>query len=182
MNGQGGIDGRHYARNNDAVHLADIEARRARRGCAAGCPTRRRSVRGPCASRHWKSSLRPSKAPIVMLLLPASRASSTYASCKNQGIGSIVFAHDEEARRVEARGGSVDGAARLVDRHAPSGGVAGSVGEEAENGLRVFTDDRIDGAERERTGCPRAPVRGRRAGAAKWPVGRCRRETRSGSR
>ena len=42
------------------------------------------------------TSLRPSKAPMVILLLPASRASSTYASCNNQGIGSVVFAHDQE--------------------------------------------------------------------------------------
>ena len=58
--------------------------------------------------RHWKTSLRPSNAPMVMLLLPASRASSTYASCKNQGIGSIVLAHDQKAGGVEARGGPVD--------------------------------------------------------------------------
>src|SRR5258708_4192198 len=95
--------------------------------------------------RQWNRSSRPSKAPIVILLLPASRASSTYASCKNQGIGSIVQAHDEEARGVEARGGCGDGAARLIDSHAPSGDVAGSVSEEAENGFGVFVDDRIDG-------------------------------------
>src|SRR6476646_4066668 len=70
--------------------------------------------------RHWKTRSRPSKAPMVMLLLPASRARSTYASCKNQGIGSIVLADDEEARGVEARGGSGDDAARLIDGHAPS--------------------------------------------------------------
>ena len=54
-------------------------------------------------SRHWLTSLRPSKAPMVMLLLPASRASSTNASRKNQGIGSVVLAHDQEAGGVEAR-------------------------------------------------------------------------------
>src|SRR5260370_26423787 len=87
--------------------------------------------------RQWKRSSRPSKAPIVMLLLPASRASSTYASCKNQCIGSIVETHDEETRRGEARRGSGDGPARLIDGHAPSGDVAGGVSEEAENGLGV---------------------------------------------
>src|SRR5665647_2276268 len=89
--------------------------------------------------RQWKTRSRPSKAPMVILLLPASRASSTYASCKNQGIGSIVFAHDEEARGVEARGGSGDGAAGLIagliNGHAPSGDVAGCVSEEAEDGF-----------------------------------------------
>src|ERR1039458_3892779 len=97
--------------------------------------------------RQWKIRSRPSKAPIVILLLPASRASSTYASCKNQGIGSIVLAHDEEARGVEARGGSNDGAARLVDPHAPSCDVAGRVSEQAEDSFRVFGNQRIDGGK-----------------------------------
>ena len=65
-------------------------------------------------SRHWQTSLRPSKAPMVMLLLPASRASSTYASRKNQGIGSVVFAHDQEAGGVQARGGALDDAVRAA--------------------------------------------------------------------
>src|SRR5580693_3517328 len=56
--------------------------------------------------RHWQSSLRPSNAPMVMLLLPASRASSTYASCNNQSIGSIVLAHDEKSGGIEALGGA----------------------------------------------------------------------------
>src|ERR1019366_3649879 len=86
-------------------------------------------------------------APMVILLLPASRASSTYASCKNQGIGSIVLAHDEEARGVEASGGSNDGAARLVDPHAPSCDVAGRVSEQAEDSFRVFGNQRIDGGK-----------------------------------
>src|ERR1035438_3388959 len=97
--------------------------------------------------RQWKIRSRPSKAPMVILLLPASRASSTYASCKNQGIGSIFLAHDEEARGVEARGGYGDGAARLVDRHAPSRAVAGRVSEQAADGFRVFGNERIDGGK-----------------------------------
>src|ERR1700676_4735009 len=60
--------------------------------------------------RHWQTNLRPSNAPIVMLLLPASRASSTYSSCKNQSIGSIVFAHYQEAVGVQAGGGSFNDA------------------------------------------------------------------------
>src|ERR1017187_6084449 len=95
--------------------------------------------------RQWKMRSRPSKAPMVILLLPASRASSTYASCNNQGIGSIVLAHDEEARGVEARGGSGDGAARLVHRHAPSREVAGRVSNKAQHGFRVLGTERIDG-------------------------------------
>src|SRR5947207_2662130 len=77
--------------------------------------------------RHWETSLRPSNAPIVMLLLPASRASSTNASCKYQGIGSIVSAHDEVALGVEAGGGAGDGAAGLIDGDAAPRGVAGGV-------------------------------------------------------
>src|ERR1019366_7067719 len=97
--------------------------------------------------RQWKMRSRPWKAPMVILLFPASRANSTYASCKNQGIGSIVLAHDEEARGVEAGGGSGDGAVRLIDGHAPSGDVAGGMGEEAEDGFGVFGDEGIDGGE-----------------------------------
>src|ERR1035437_2659048 len=89
--------------------------------------------------RQWKMRSRPWKAPMVILLFPASRASSTYASCKNQGIGSIVLAQDEEARGVEAGGGSGDRAAGLIDGHAPSGDVAGGVSEEAEDGDRKST-------------------------------------------
>src|SRR3954469_3537019 len=65
--------------------------------------------------RHWHMSLRPSNAPMVMLLFPASSANSTYASCKNQSIGSIVFSHDEIAVGVESRGGSVNDAIRDMD-------------------------------------------------------------------
>src|SRR5665811_2347750 len=87
---------------------------------------------GTVRKRHWKMRSRPSNAPMVILLLPASRASSTYASCKNQGIGSIVLAHDEEARGPRPRGGSGKDAARLTDGHAASGDVTGSVSEKAE--------------------------------------------------
>src|SRR5215471_7053256 len=89
-------------------------------------------------SRHCETSLRPSNAPMVMLLLPASSANSTNASCKYQGIGSIVFAHDEVAIGVEPRGGAADEAAGLIDGHAASGDVAGCMGEEAEDGGCVF--------------------------------------------
>src|SRR6516165_3816526 len=55
-------------------------------------------------SRHWETIFRPSKAPIVMLLLPASRASSTYASRHNQGIGSVVLAHYQKSIGGESGG------------------------------------------------------------------------------
>src|ERR1017187_311337 len=95
-------------------------------------------------SRHWKTSLRPSNAPIVILLLPASRASSTYASRKNQGIGSIVFPHDQESGGVQAGGGSGDDAARLVDGDASARRVAGGVREEAKDGLLVLCCEAVD--------------------------------------
>src|SRR6059058_3218726 len=95
-------------------------------------------------SRHWQTSFRPSNAPIVMLLLPASRASSTYASRKNQGIGSVVFAHYQKADGVEPGGGSHDRAAGLLDGHAPARGIAGRMREEAQNGFRVLGDEVVD--------------------------------------
>src|ERR1035438_1553469 len=75
-------------------------------------------------SRHWHSSLRPSKAPMVILLLPASRASSTYASCNNQGIGSVVPAHHQKSGGVEPHGGSFEDSFRLLHFHSAAGGIA----------------------------------------------------------
>src|SRR5215813_11481472 len=65
-------------------------------------------------SRHCEIRLWPSNAPIVMLLLPASRASSTNPSCKDQGIGPIIAAYDQVALGVEPRGGACDDAIGLV--------------------------------------------------------------------
>src|ERR1017187_8872146 len=89
-------------------------------------------------SRHWQISLRPSKAPMVILLLPASRASSTYASRNNQGICSVVFSHDQEAGSVEPGGGTFNRAFGLVHADAAAGSVTGSVGEEAEDVFRAL--------------------------------------------
>src|SRR5690349_10461649 len=93
---------------------------------------------------------------MVILLLPASRASSTYASCKNQGIGSIVPAHDEEALGIETPGGAVDLAAGLADYHAAPGCIARGPGEQAQdrlgvergaggNGFEQFREKIVDG-------------------------------------
>src|SRR3954468_2166720 len=73
--------------------------------------------------RHWQTRFRPSKAPMVMLLLPASSANSTYASCKDQGIGSVVFSHDEIAVGVEAGSGSLNDAIRKMHDDATAGGI-----------------------------------------------------------
>src|SRR3954447_21244282 len=86
--------------------------------------------------RHWAMSLRPSKAPMVMLLLPASSASSTYASRKNQSIGSVVFPQDEVALGVQAGGGSFDDAVGETHDDAASGGIGGSTRKQAENVVR----------------------------------------------
>src|ERR1035441_191817 len=113
--------------------------------------SRRPQSRAVCArtvrSRHWQSSLRPSKAPMVMLLLPASRASSTYASRKNQSIRSVVFAHDQEAGGVQAGGGPLDDAIRLRNRHAPAGGVARSARKPPEDGVLVQFHEGVDGRQ-----------------------------------
>src|ERR1017187_6012495 len=85
-------------------------------------------------SRHWQSSLRPSKAPMVILLLPASRASSTYASCNNQGIGSIVPAHHQKTGRVEPHCGSLQDSLRLVHFDAAPRGIARKMREGFEDG------------------------------------------------
>src|SRR5271157_98965 len=89
-------------------------------------------------SRHWQISLRPSKAPMVILLLPASRASSTYASRNNQGIRSVVFSHDQEARSVQPGAGSFNHAAGLVHADAAAGSITGSAREEAEDVFRIL--------------------------------------------
>src|ERR1035437_3431392 len=101
----------------------------------------------PGRSRHWQTSLRPSNAPIVILLLPASRASSTYASCKNQGIGSVVFAHDEEPGGVEAGRGSLDRAIRLFHRDAPPACVAGSSRKQPQDLVLVESNKPIDSGQ-----------------------------------
>src|ERR1035437_7766620 len=102
---------------------------------------------GTVRSRHWQTSLRPSNAPIVILLLPASRASSTYASCKNQGIGSVVFAHDEEPGGVEAGRGSLDRAIRLFHRDAPPACVAGSSRKQPQDLVLVESNKPIDSGQ-----------------------------------
>src|ERR1035441_2869092 len=89
-------------------------------------------------SRHWQISLRPSKAPMVILLLPASRASSTYASRNNQGIRSVVFPHHQEAGSVEPGGGSFNHAVGLLHPDAAPGSVTGSAREETEDVFRTL--------------------------------------------
>src|ERR1035438_7017841 len=98
-------------------------------------------------SRHWQSSLLPSKAPIVMLLLPASRASSTYASRNNQSIGSIVLAHYQEPVRIEAGGDAANHASGLVHFHAAACGITRALREEAQDGGRVICEILVGGAQ-----------------------------------
>src|ERR1700722_63844 len=98
-------------------------------------------------SRHWQRSLRPSNAPMVMLLLPASRASSTYASCNDQGIGSVVASHDEEAVGVESGSDAFDDAVGLLDADAQAGCIAGKMSERREDRGLVLLDDGVDGGQ-----------------------------------
>src|SRR5450755_130271 len=79
--------------------------------------------------RHWQSSLRPSKAPMVILLLPASRASSTYASCNNQGIGSVILADNQKTGGVQPGSGSFDDSIRLLHLDAAAESIAGKMRE-----------------------------------------------------
>src|ERR1017187_10027785 len=89
-------------------------------------------------SRHWQIRLRPSNAPMVILLLPASRASSTYASRNNQGICSVVFPHHQEAGSVESGRGSFNHTVRLVHADAAAGSVTGGAREEPEDVFRLL--------------------------------------------
>src|SRR5215471_11909496 len=98
-------------------------------------------------SLHCEIRSRPSNAPIVMLLLPASRASSTYASCKDQGIRSVIAPHNQVAFGVQAGAGAFDAAFGLIHDDATSGYVAGSAAEQRQNGFFVFAGHGIDRRE-----------------------------------
>src|ERR1017187_5436795 len=110
----------------------------------------------PCTvrSRHWLTRRRRSKAPMVMLLLPTSRASSIMfvahgaaweaagprghpqgpapqlywadSSGEYKGFRAVVRAQFQEAGGIEARGGAGDDAAGLFDAHALAVHVAGA--------------------------------------------------------
>src|SRR5580658_828758 len=77
-------------------------------------------------SRHWPTRRRWSNAPMVMLLLPTSRASSIAlaglcwpdSSSEYKGFRAVVGAQFQEAGGVEAGGGTDDAAAGLIDAHA----------------------------------------------------------------
>src|ERR1035438_184613 len=128
-------------------------------------------------SRHWQSSLRPSKAPMVILLLPASRASSTYASCNNQGIGSVVPAHDQETGGVEPHGGSFEDSFRLLHLDAAAGSIAGKMRERCEDrGLILRHDAFHGGQQRQENRLAMEPAAGgeaKRSGQQCHIVGEC---------
>src|ERR1017187_8104618 len=95
-------------------------------------------------SRHWQTRLRPSKAPIVILLLPASRASSTYASRKNQGIGSVVLAHNQEAGGVESGRSSLNRAIRLFHCDPAPACVAGGLRKQPQDFILAEHGETVD--------------------------------------
>src|SRR4051794_12178158 len=78
-----------------------------------------------------------------MLLLPASRASSTYASCKDQGIGSVVPAHNQVPIGIQAGGSAVELTTCLSHHHPPPRHITGSAGEQRKNRVLIFANNRI---------------------------------------
>src|SRR5262245_8630197 len=84
---------------------------------------------------------------MVMLLLPASSASSTYASCQDESVGSVVLANDQVAVGVEAAGGAVDPAVREIDGDSPAGGVGRRASEELQDVVGRKPGERVDRGE-----------------------------------
>src|SRR5580693_8395491 len=82
---------------------------------------------------------------MVMLLLPASSANSTYSSCKNKNFAAVVFAQLEETVGVETIGDTVDDAVGEADGDTAAGGVAGSAGEKVEDGRLIELREMADG-------------------------------------
>src|SRR4051794_10139664 len=97
--------------------------------------------------RHWDASLRPSNAPMVMLLLPASSASSTYASCKDQGIASVVFANDQVAIGSEAARRAEDAAFGEIDRDPAAGSIRRRAREQTQDVVGRQTGIGLDGGK-----------------------------------
>src|ERR1700730_7150748 len=83
--------------------------------------------------RQCATSLLYSKTPTVMLVLPASSASSTHTSRKNDFVGAVVFADNQEAGGVESGGGALEDCLALPDYHALASRIGGAAGEQLEN-------------------------------------------------
>src|SRR5437899_2321682 len=74
---------------------------------------------------------------MVMLVLPASSASSTHTSRKNDFVGAVVFANHQEAQVVESGGSAEHGGATLPHDDALAGGVGGAPRKKVEDGRRA---------------------------------------------
>src|SRR5882672_5506917 len=96
----------------------------------------------------------PSKAPMVTFELPTSRARSilnwSYATCKDSGFRSIIFAHPQEACRIEPAGDAFQARDACIHSHSLSGDVAGSIREPPQNligaqpGIAIYEFDQRD--------------------------------------
>src|ERR1019366_8786575 len=95
----------------------------------------------PCTvrRRQWLTRRRWSNAPMVMLLLPTSRANSILSwpdsSSEYKGFRAVISAQLQEAGGIEAGGGAGEDAAGLFDAHALAARVAGAARELIQNGL-----------------------------------------------
>src|SRR3982750_810851 len=78
-----------------------------------------------------------------MLLLPASRASSTNASCKDQGIGSVIAAHDQVAFGIKPGRGALNQPVGLMHYHPPSRRIAGPAREQRQDRVLVLARNRV---------------------------------------
>src|SRR5579875_1570528 len=89
--------------------------------------------------RQRPVSLDPSNAPMVMLVFPASSASSIFflgradAAGKNRRLLSVIFAHPQETGGIQAAGDSFDDPSVLFNADAAALGVARSASEPAQN-------------------------------------------------
>src|ERR1017187_4146260 len=89
--------------------------------------------------RQWLTRRRWSNAPMVILLLPTSRASSILgwpdSSSEYKGFRAVVRAQLQEAGGIETGGGAGDDAGGLFDAHAFAARVAGVARELIQNRL-----------------------------------------------
>src|SRR5713101_2430278 len=88
-------------------------------------------------SRQLWISFAFSKTPMVMLVLPASSASSTHTSRQDNFVRPVVLAHHQESGFVESRRRAVQDRIALQHDNPLSAGVTGAAREQVENGCRA---------------------------------------------
>src|ERR1041385_683316 len=90
--------------------------------------------------RQCSTMLRPSKAPMVTLLLPTSSANSTHTSRYDQPFRAVLLLDDEESGRIACGGGPIDGAVDGFHHHPPAAGITGGAIEQVEDTLLATVD------------------------------------------